>query len=100
MSIGYVVAIVVDGRPVLFWREWNGHDPMKSQSGEWIKSASLATRSYSRESITDKYRAAGNSTLIPGFDVVVIEERVVTSVMTELAYERRRMRRIKMEAAD
>ena len=92
MATGYVVAIVVDGKPILFWKEGFEH-----ACGKWTKNAQQATRSYSRESITDKYLAAGNSTLIPGCEILVVEERSVISVMTESEFERRRLHRIKIK---
>lgn len=102
MSIGYVVAIVVDGKPVLFWKEECDDDVRRERHelGTWTKNAQAASRSYDRDAITAKFVAAGNSTMLPGLTVVVVEERVVVSVMTELMFERRRLRRIKLEPLD
>lgn len=98
-SVGYAMAIIVDGRPILYWKEWNG-DAAEDKRGQWVKSASHATRSYSRESMLEKYDNDMRGGHTPCTDIVVIEDRLITSVMTELAYESRRVRRLRVQDAD
>ena len=95
MAIGYVVAIVVEGKPVIFWRE-----DSSIPCGEWTKNAQQARRSYSRESVLRDYAEAGNSPLVPCLTVCVVEERVVMSVMTEIVFERRNKHKHKTTDAD